>query len=433
MDDPGILPFDFNYDNITDEMLTTLHEGMVRMMNAKVKRARILSQYDIKQLKTGEEAGTYFYVKIHGKKIQGKDMPTLENKLIKLSEKNETAFNVVFANCEKYTLSRINNPDKLASAVNTSEAYTKTFNRFIKDSVLGNMDIRDITKEDLVELLETVITSGVKKKAFNNLRVVLKKTFSYALKKNYIKVNPVDAIFWEEYKNCFEAAAPIAMRGFTKEDMHRLHSFAQKMQKEHPEQIKWWSYEFEILTGLRRGEVPPLEWEDVKKTHIVISKELVGSRKPYTLKHSTKTGKDRAFPITDMLMDFLKRLHDHDKEYYPGSKFLFPDENEETGFITPNLTYRAHTTACKKLNITIDSYYRKGIHAFRRNHETAFLENGGTLDMAGKVYGNSARVINSNYMLPVEAAKSREIVQKIHDDLFGEKAPVGNNDLLFSV
>lgn len=429
-----MLDFDLNNisscDNISDEMLAALHEGMVRQINTKLKRERILSQYDIKQLQTGKEAGTWFYCKVNGKKIQANDRKTLEDKLIALSQKNATTFRVVFEESEAYTLSRIKNEDKLISAQNTSGAHEKSFNRFCKGSI-ADVDICSITKEELVSFLDSVIASGVKKKAFNNLRVVLNKTFSFAIKKAYISLNPMDTIFWDEYKDCFEAPAPIKMRGFSKEEIHRLHLFAREQQEKHREQIKWWSYEFEILTGLRRGEVPPIEWTDVKKTHIDICKELVGSRKPYTIKQSTKTGKDRAFPITDQLLDFLKRLHENNKVYHPGSNYLFPDEEEALGCITHNLTYRAHSYACRKLDIAIDSYYRKGPHAFRRSHETAFMENGGTLDMAGHVYGNSPRVIKSNYMLSVEALKSREIVQAIHNDLFGDNTPIADNDLLF--
>ncbi len=221
------------------------------------------------------------------------------------------------------------------------------------------------------------------------------------------------------------------MRGYTKEQMHSLIEFARKMQKKKPKEIKWWSYEFALLTAVRRAEIPPVEWFDVKKTYIDINKELVGAQKPYTIKHNTKTNKDRYFPITSIMLDYLKRLHENNEIYHPGSKYLFPDKNEPLGCITMNVTYRAHKYACKELGIPIDKEFLKGTHAFRRVHETTFLEKGGSLDLASKVYGNSPRVVEDNYMLAVNAESSLQYIQSIHDSLFGEHRPVADNDLLF--
>ncbi len=130
-------------------------------------------------------------------------------------------------------------------------------------------------------------------------------------------------------------------------------------------------------------------------------------------------------------MDFLVRLHDNNEIYHPESSFLFPDENEELGCITHNLIYRAHKYACKKLGIPIDKYCLKGTHAFRRVHETSFMESGGSLDLAAKVYGNSERVIESNYLLSVDATSSLEYIQATHDYLFGCEKPSSDDDLLF--
>ena len=96
-----------------------------------------------------------------------------------------------------------------------------------------------------------------------------------------------------------------------------------------------------------------------------------------------------------------------------------------------HLTYRAHKYACKKLGIDIDPNCLKGTHAFRRVHETAFLEKGGTLDLASNVYGNSPRVVRDNYMLSVNADSSLRYIQAIHESLFCENKSIANSDLLF--
>ena len=80
----------------------------------------------------------------------------------------------------------------------------------------------------------------------------------------------------------------------------------------------------------------------------------------------TKNYKNRYFPITNDLTDFLTRLKSMHDKYYPGSKYLFPADNKN-GIITNRAVYSVYQKICKKLGIEKDEGIILGPHSFRRN------------------------------------------------------------------
>lgn len=82
--------------------------------------------------------------------------------------------------------------------------------------------------------------------------------------------------------------------------MNELH----RKQKARPKYSSVWALEMQILMGLRRGEIPPLTWDDVSDTQICICKEQLTSGNDFIVVGHTKNYKDRYFPITTDLHDF---------------------------------------------------------------------------------------------------------------------------------
>lgn len=407
-------------DNVILDGLQTLVEGV----NQEVKRKKILSQYQIKQFQTGLNAGKY-YVKIDGKKHQSVSKSSLEKIILEIHGgmllKTDTTFKAIFFKSQDYRLSIIKDPNRLVSSSHTVDIQKRNYKRFVEGTFLESKQIDEITKRDITNLVDFNLQRyDLKKQAFKNMKTVLNKAFNYALKLDLIDMNPMLSVYWDDYKECFAPSAPIKERGYTHEEMAAMYDYARQMQLLNPEDTRWWSYEFNLLTALRRAEIPPLTWNDVylEKGFIDIHQELVGTKKPYVIKPSTKTDRDRYFPITAAITEFLTRLSENNNQYHPGSIFLFPDENEDLGCITTNVTYRAHKKACDNLGIGIDKTLPKGTHAFRRVHETSFLENGGSLDLAAKVYGNSPKVIEANYLLSVNAQSSAPVIDLTQQKLF---------------
>ncbi|MBR6358312.1 MAG: tyrosine-type recombinase/integrase [Lachnospiraceae bacterium] len=100
----------------------------------------------------------------------------------------------------------------------------------------------------------------------------------------------------------------------------------------------------------------------------------------------TKTHKNRIYPMTDALSEFLTRLNAVLNRYYPNSPFLFPADTEN-GVITNNTVYRQYFRICRELGIEISREVVKGTHSFRRNAITHLINTtGGDVFLTSQVF-----------------------------------------------
>lgn len=126
-----------------------------------------------------------------------------------------------------------------------------------------------------------------------------------------------------------------------------------------------------VICALRRGEVPPLRLEDIqwgRQPGLYLYRTLLEAKNTdgdnkigyYPVEH-TNTHKDRLFPMSDQLKEFLDRYLPIRNAHYPTSPFLFP--------------------ACRWDN---------------KNHR---WEEGGNIDLTAQIFGNSPETIRKAYLL----------------------------------
>lgn len=91
---------------------------------------------------------------------------------------------------------------------------------------------------------------------------------------------------------------------------------------------------FQILTGLRAGEVCPLKWEDIGESNGVpyieirrqknrVQKSPLNSKEYQIIKEHTKTQKNRRIPLTDELLHLLSEIRDYNQVHFPDSLSCF--------------------------------------------------------------------------------------------------------------
>ena len=156
--------------------------------------------------------------------------------------------------------------------------------------------------------------------------------------------------------------------------------------------------------GLRRGELPPLMWTDIRETYIIISKEQLTVKKSaenpkeyFVIVHHTKNNKTRFFPLTTDVRDILSRLKDCHERNGIKNEYLFPADSEN-GVITNNTVYNFYRRMCASLDIPIQKDIIKGTHSFRRNAITRVVNNsGGNVILASQLFGNSPNVAMNHY------------------------------------
>ena len=304
--------------------------------------------------------------------------------------------------------------DKI-SFKNTKQRCNSSYRKYIEGTFIENMPVNKIKKDDLDELFVLNLKRyKMKNKAFLNLRGIVKSVLKFALSKYWIDDNPYDRILFQEYKRLLHKDNKTnADRVHSDEEIKMMLEELHTKQKKDPTKSSFWAMEAQIIAGFRRGEMPPLTWNDVKDTHIVIHQQQLTDGNDFTIVDETKTGIDRNYPIGRNLREFLQRLRERNEQYYSDSIYLFPSNDTKNGVITNRAVYEVYDHLCEKLGIEKQKDVVRGPHSFRRNAITSFVnESNGNFEMASAIFGNSPEIAKKNYYTGIDLEKASEILDK---------------------
>lgn len=259
----------------------------------------------------------------------------------------------------------------------------------------------------------------MKKKAFDLLTGILRTVFQFAYTEYLIEQNEYLRVDFSKFDSMLMSKVPVSERMHSDNEVDLILDYLHQYQEKKPMYLPAYALEMQIIMGLRRGEIPPLERADIYDNYIFLNKEQITVKKSATnpkeycsIVHHTKTHRDRQFPISDDLKAFLERLFSVLDTYYPNSKYLFP-ANSDTGVITNNTVYNYYRRTCKKLNISVSRDFMKGPHSFRRNAITSFTNaSGGNIVLASKIFGNSPQVADKNYYTGINMENAIELLNQ---------------------
>ena len=407
------------FDSLTLEDVRKLYERM--------ERDELLSKYNF-PVKPSSDGYYHVWVadrttKSGRKQLKAKNIDNLKEKVY-LHEKGVNGkARKTFSDCFEILLNEklryVTDPDRILSVNNTILHMRQAYNRFLKGTTLETLYIDRISKSDLEDFFYSVLVGGrCKRKAFLECRGLVKQVLSLAYEQYWIEENPYFRINFRKYNDMIIQSTPVAKRVHTDSDLDRMLEYLHEHQKEKPDYMPAYALELQIIAGLRRGEIPPIEWTDVTETGLNINKEQILVRASDRNEHSynkivnhTKNYVDRSFPMTEELQDFFKRLKETNDVYYPSCKFCFPNINSSTGVISNNVVYPFYTRMCKQLGIEISKDFIKGPHSFRRNGITKVSNApGGNIMIASILYGNSPQSASSHYYTGIDMETAKKLV-----------------------
>lgn len=365
------------YDN-----LTSLDAREICKM---IEKKEILSKYTF-PAKASKDGYFRIYVndssyKSGRKQIAAKSLEELKDKVYQhecgITDASSKSFKYIFELTQKEKLKYVKDKEKKLSLTNTIERIQRDYNHFFAGTDFEKMKIYEITNKDSEYL---------------------------------IKDNPYDQVNFKKFKDMFIKNVPIEDRMHSDEELFRMIDELHCKQQERPKYSSYWAMEFQILTGTRRGEIPPLTWEHIKEQYLIIEQSQITTGNTMHIVSHTKNYVKRRFPITDELNDFLKRLKERNEVYFPNSNFLFP-ANNELGTITNRAVYDVYVKLCKKLDIPRIKGIIRGPHSFRRNIIT-FITNAtnGNIQMAASLCGNHTEVAQKNYYTGPDLESSKNIL-----------------------
>lgn len=398
----------------------TLSLEDLRKWYQKMEKEQILSSYTF-PAKPSSDGYYHVYLSAAGgrKQIKAKNLEKLKEKVYEY-EKGvngscrktfKDAFEAVLLEKTRY----IKDPEKLISTMNTINVARSNYKRFFGDTEFENMHIDDITKVDIEKLCFTTLEQNdLKKKAFMNMRNILSSTFKLAYEQYWIIDNPYKRIDFKKFNDMLARDTAVHLRVHSTEDVERMLDFLHEKQSQKPGYIPAYALELQIIMGLRRGEVAPMMWSDISGNSIRISKEQITdkSNKDLVIVYHTKTYKDREFPITSDISDFIDRLKAACDRFYPASPYLFPDDSKKNGVISNKVVYRLYERMCKKLDIEISREFTRGPHSFRRNGITRICNaSGGNIYLASVLYGNSPQSASRHYYTGIDLSEAKALLE----------------------
>lgn len=398
----------------------TLEEA--RKLYEKAMKEEILSKYSF-PTKPSSDGYFHIYVKDETKKsgrrqLKDKDLDKLREKVYEYEAtyilSKRLTFKDVFNLVQSDKIKYVKDPEKLLSVNNSLRRTQNEYNRYFRDTKFENMYVDEITEININNIIFFILKNNkINNKAFLFFKSILNSTFTYAYKHRLIDENPYLRVDFAIYKGMIEKPTPIERRVHSEEDLERMLDYLHSYEAHYPDLMSSYALELQIKMGLRRGEVPPLTWDDVKDDYVLIHREQIivlksdqNKKQVCQIVDHTKTWKDRKYPLTREVKELLDRIKALGKD----SDYIFPAKSGKP--IHNNSIYHLYYKMCKDLCITLSYEERKGPHSYRRNAITNVANKTGDILLASKLFGNSPKVADSNYYTGIDISYVKEVLDR---------------------
>lgn len=406
---------------------SALQEEMAR---ERIVRDKILGSYNFTFPNGPCKSDGCYHLHLHNaegktisRTVKAKTIEELKDKIYKY-HKDMLPFSLTFAEMFQQAQQDVfryvkQDSDAYHSKLNSFNRRQQLFDRFITGTSWEKKKITTFTVQDIDDLiLHNLQRYDLRTRALSSLKSIIRMTFDYAVSHGCIKYNPYPDLDSRRYRDLLVPDAPVRERGYTEDELNRILNYLHQKEESDPRCTTSWALELVVICALRRGEVPPLRLEDIqwgRQPGLYLHRTLLEVRNTdsdnkigyYPVEH-TKTHKDRLYPMSDQLKEFLDRYLPIRNAHYPTSPFLFPARRwdnknhrwEEGGMITDQTIPSFYSRMCTQLGIKRDSSCIRGTHAFRRNAITdTMVASGGNIDLTAQIFGNSPETIRKAYLL----------------------------------
>ena len=203
-------------------------------------------------------------------------------------------------------------------------------------SIFKSRDITSITPEEWHDFFRNIVNDNeLSKKQFYNIRSVANSIMSYAISKKIIPYNPVRDINTSDFDFVEESYNQIKSKPFTPEQSKKVFEWCTKqLEKNNISKIYPLALMFQLIMGLRVGEVRGIEWSNVdfeqKRVYICqqtvngtsfdVDTLTIGYRGENHLKHLKANENARLLMLSDETIQILKTVRNLN---LPGEK-VFP-------------------------------------------------------------------------------------------------------------
>lgn len=287
-------------------------------------------------------------------------------------------------------------------SLGTFERYMSIYNTHFKDSLYGDIDIKNITQVATQKFLND--KKNLSAKSLSLIMILLDNTFKHAIANNLIRVNVMENV-----------KAPKS-----KKEKKKIEVMTLEEQKAYLEAAEKSFYRLlfvtALSTGMRVGEITALKWGNVDLNsnviHIINSARLVMKYddKGNMIENELVTGdtktrsSKRDIPISNLLSTELKKH----KLSTGGKSKDFVFTNTKGNQIKYDSIAKAHKLVCEKAKIRIVTF-----HCLRHTFATRSIEAGIDYKTVSEILGHSKPSTTINLYVHSTNDTKREAAEKI--------------------
>lgn len=234
-----------------------------------------------------------------------------------------TLFSTVFKNWIEYKL------DMGEICKGTYDRYIQDYTRYIKGTDFDKKRIKQITEDDIEELIRKVIVeNNLKSKAYAGFRTLIIGTFKYAKRKKLTDISI--SMFFSDLdlsRRIFRSdTKKDKMQVYTADEVRILMDWLLS----HPH-IMNFGIAFDFLTGLRSGELSGLKYSDLNGDELHVQRQQIrflddDNKYKYEVVDYTKTAdSDRYVAIPQKAISIFKQM----RLMNPWGEYIFQGYNKQ--------------------------------------------------------------------------------------------------------
>jgi integrase len=244
---------------------------------------------------------------------------------------------------------------------------------------IGDVKLKDLKTRHLQEILNDRFDNGLNSGSVKLIYAVANKGLKQAVKEKLIYNNPAKAIELPK-----------------KQEEQKLHTWNKKQVNEFLARAKdhryYMIFFLAVNTGMRRGELLGLKWEDIdfNKKRLEVKRQAIRTDKGIILKKPKTEAGNRVIPITDNIIKELKKhkIRQNENKLALGSNYKDRDLvncNKVGKPINPVNTYIEFKKISRSINLP-----EIKLHDLRHTFSSLFLENGGNIKTLQQILGHSS-------------------------------------------
>lgn len=273
----------------------------------------------------------------------------------------------------------------------TYDGYIQLVNHYFKGSAIGKRQIQKLTTTDIQRYLKPLELSG-KTETMRKLKIILNMALRKAVQVGLIPKNVADFIELPKTSKSKDVSI------LTSDEITRLIATA-----EHDRSRILPAIKLALDTGLRRGEVLGLTWDDVdlENGKLQIRQNVVETSSKKIIQTPKTNDSIRNVQLLPETVELLRDL-----KISSTSPYLFSQLKDKTP-MSPRHFSRIYRRLCSKAGINNSKY-----HALRHTHATEMIEAGMDTKVVSERLGHTdIRTTFNVYVHPSEGFHKQELAK----------------------